>query len=238
MKRFYKMVSVVADTAGDGYQVQLDTRPVKTPGRNELRTQAPALAEAIAQEWRSQETELLPATMPLTRLACGAIDRIEGRPEQVIDEIAAYAETDLLCYRADHPPALIKRQTDLWQPVLDWMAARFNAAFSVTAGVIPVSQSPETLDAVRSAVAAHDSMTLSALHAVTHASGSVVLGLALVEKRLSADDVVAASQLDEQFQVEQWGEDSEAAERRRDLAQVIGDSARFLSLLHGRDDSR
>ncbi len=237
MKRFYKLVSVEAVAPGPGFLVHLDARPVKTPSRQELCVPSPHLAAAIANEWRGQGADIVPQSMPLTRLACGALDRVASGREQVIDEIAGYAATDMLCYRADHPDALVRRQHDTWQPILDWMAKRYDAAFVVTAGVIPVTQPRASLDAVRDAVAAHDDMALSALHAVTHASGSVVLALALAEARLDAESVIAASQLDERYQTEQWGEDTEAGERRDELARQINDSARFFALLNGQSEA-
>ena len=139
----------------------------------------------------------------------------------------------MLCYRADHPAALAKLQHDVWQPVLDWMAERHQAEFVVAVGVIPVEQPSATLTAVRNAIAQHDDMSLSALHATTHATGSVVLALALIEGQRDATALVAASQLDEQYQSEQWGEDAEAAERRAALAEEIKACARFVDLLRG-----
>jgi chaperone required for assembly of F1-ATPase len=169
--------------------------------------------------------------MPLTRLASVAVDRVAGRRGPVIDEIAAYAETDLLCYRADHPAALAKLQHEIWQPNLDWIERRHQASFAITVGVIPVTQAPAVVDAIKTAIAAHDDMTLAALHAVTHVSGSVILALAMIEGRLDAAGLVTASQLDEQFQSEQWGEDAEATERRAALAAEMHASARYVALL-------
>lgn len=231
MKRFYETVSVAAAEHGTAFRIDLDARPVKTPARRELRVPSRSLAEAIAEEWRAQEDNIVLATMVLTRLAGAAIDRVADRRTAVVDETAAYAETDMLCYRADHPEALAERQHKAWQPILDWMAERHDASFAVTAGVIPVSQPPATINAVKAAITAHDDMRLAALHSVTHAAGSVILALALVEGRLDADATIAASELDEQFQNEQWGEDAEAAERRAERAKEINACARFVALL-------
>ncbi len=231
MKRFYENVTVEEVGDGPSFRICLDARPIKTPARRELVVPSPALADAIVDEWRKQEENVVPASMPFTRLASGAIDRVTGRRAALIDEVAAYAETDMLCYRTDHPAALAKRQHEIWQPILDWMEQKHKATFAIAAGVIPVTQPPAVLDAVKGAIAAHDDMTLAALHAVTHAAGSVILALALVEGRLDANALVAASQLDEQYQSEQWGEDAEAAERRAALAHEIGASARFVDLL-------
>jgi chaperone required for assembly of F1-ATPase len=231
MKRFYETVGVEQLEGETLFRVQLDTRTIKTPARHDLRVPTRALADAIADEWRAQGDEVVLASMPLTRLASGAIDRIAVHRADVIDEVAAYAETDLLCYRADRPVALSKRQYEIWQPVLDWVEQRYQAKFATTVGVVPITQSPVALEATRAAIAAHDDMMLGALHAVAHASGSVILALALVDDHIDAPGLVAASQLDERFQIEQWGEDAEAAERRAALAAAIAASARFIALL-------
>jgi chaperone required for assembly of F1-ATPase len=171
--------------------------------------------------------------MPLTRLAATAIDRTAPHRDKVVNEIAGYAGTDLVCYRADRPAALARRQAAVWQPLLDWATARYDAALAVTAGVVPRAQSPAALRAYAAAVAAQDSFTLTALHLLTAGCGSLVIALAVLEGRLGADEAFAASQLDETFQLEAWGEDAEAAARRRALAADIEAAAQFLALLDG-----
>lgn len=229
MKRVYKEVTTRPAEASWG--VVLDGRPMRTPGKNELAVPSEKLAAAIAAEWDAQQGEIRPATMPLTRLAATAIDRTAVQRGRVIDEIAGYGGTDLVCYRADHPPALAARQQAVWQPLLDWAALRYDAALAVTCGVIPTRQSPAALKAFATAVAAHDDFRLTALHALTTACGSLVIALATMEGRLDAAEAFAASQLDETFQIEQWGEDAEAAARRESLAADIASAALFLELL-------
>jgi chaperone required for assembly of F1-ATPase len=229
MKRAYKQVTTRPVDAGWG--VVLDGKPMRTPGKNELVVPSEALAAAIAAEWDAQQDEIRPAAMPLTRLAATAIDRTAAQRDQVVDEIAGYAGTDLLCYRADHPPALAAREQAVWQPLIDWATSRYDAALAVTSGVIPTRQSPVVLKAFAAAVAAHDNFRLTALHALTTACGSLVIALAVMEGQFDAAEAFAASQLDETFQIEQWGEDAEAAARRDALAADIAASARFLDLL-------
>ena len=229
MKRVYQQVTT--RPMGPGWGVALDGRPLRTPGKNELAVPSARLAAAIAAEWDAQQDDIRPASMPLTRLAATAIDRTATQREQVVDEIAGYAGTDLVCYRADHPPALAARQQAVWQPLLDWAALRYDAALAVTCGVIPTKQSPAALKAFAAAVAAHDDFRLTALHALTTACGSLVIALATMEGRLDAAETFAASQLDETFQIEQWGEDAEAATRRSALCADIAATARFLKLL-------
>lgn len=229
MNRVYDKVKSRA--AEGGYGIALDGRPVRTPARRDLIVPSAALAAAIAAEWDAQRNEIRPATMPLTRLAATAIDRTAHQRDKTIAEIANYAETDLVCYRADHPPALAARQQAIWQPLVDWATLRFDASLAVTTGVIPTQQSTASLKAFAAAVAAHDDFRLTALHTLTAACGSLVIALAVIEGRVDAGAAFAASQLDESFQIELWGEDAEATARREALAADIAAAARFLELL-------
>ena len=229
MKRVYRQVTI--RPAGTGWGVTLDGRPLRTPGRQELVVPSEKLAAAIADEWDKQQGDIRPATMPLFRLAATAIDRTSR--DSVIEEVANYAGTDLLCYRAAQPPALAARQHATWQPLLDWATARYDAALAVTSGVIPTRQTSASLKAFAAAVAGQDDFRLTALHALTAACGSLVIALAVLEGRLDAEAAFAASQLDETFQIEAWGEDAEAAERRRALSADIAAAARFIELLAG-----
>jgi chaperone required for assembly of F1-ATPase len=229
MKRFYKEAKVIA--AGDEFGVQLDGKPLLTPGKRALRVPSRALAEAIAAEWQGQGVTVKPLELPLTRLVSTALDRVEPRSADVIGEVAKYATTDLLCYRADEPRELIERQAQIWQPLLDWTEARFAAPLTVTQGVFPVAQDLATLAAIERAIAAHDSLQLVALHLATTACGSVVLGLALLAERLSPEEAFAAAALDESFQIEHWGEDAEQTQRRAALKEDIALAARFAALL-------
>jgi chaperone required for assembly of F1-ATPase len=229
MKRFYKEAKVTA--AGDEFGVQLDGKPLLTPGKRELRVPCRALAEAIAAEWQGQGITVKPLELPLTRLVSTALDRVYPRRGDVIAEIAKYATTDLLCYRADEPRELIERQAQIWQPLLDWAEARFAASLTVTQGILPVEQDTVTLAAIERAIDAHDSLQLVALHLATTACGSVVLGLALLAERLSTEEAFAAAALDESFQIERWGEDAEQTLRRAALKEDIALAARFAALL-------
>jgi chaperone required for assembly of F1-ATPase len=229
MKRFYRKAEPV-QTAG-GYGITLDGRLVKTPGKRDLIVPKEALAAAIAEEWDAQQAEVRTATMPLTRLATTAVDRVATQRDAIIRHTANYAATDLLCYRATRPPALAARQQAVWQPLIDWAMLRYDAPLVITTGVIPKSQSAASLRSFAAAVATQEDFALTALHVATAACGSLVIGLALIEGDLNAAQAFAASQLDEDFQIEAWGEDPEQAERRRILAADIAAAARFRSLL-------
>ena len=229
MKRLYKTATV--QPVEGGYGVMLDDKALLTPAKRSLVVPSAALAAAIAEEFQAQGAKLRPHTMPLMRLASTAIDLVARRRDDVVAEIAAYAGTDLLCYRADQPPALAARQHAVWQPLLDWATLRYDAPLGITAGVVPVTQPATTLRALAVAVAAYEPMRLTALHAVTTASGLLILALALLEGELDPDAAFAAAQLDENFQIERWGEDYEAADRRAALKADIATAARFAALL-------
>jgi chaperone required for assembly of F1-ATPase len=229
MKRRYTAASVVR--AGELYAIALDAKAVRTPAKRALVVPSRGLAEAIAAEWREQGDEVRAHTMPLTRLASTAIDLVAQRREQVVAEIVNYAGSDLLCYRAEHPPELIAREHDAWQPLIDWAILRFDAPLVVTGGILPVRQLPETMRAFTAAVDAYDPLMLTALHAITTASGSLVIALAVLEGRLDATAAFAAAELDETFEIEKWGEDAEQSERRAALQDDIAAAARFAALL-------
>lgn len=229
MKRFYKEAKVVP--TDDEFGIELDGKPLRTPEKRALTVPTGKLAEAIAGEWLGQGVTVKPLSLPLTRLVSTAIDRVAPRRSEVIAELAKYATTDLLCYRADEPRELVERQQQIWQPLLDWAEARLAASFTVTQGVTPVTQTPAALAAIERAIAAHDTMRLVALHVAATACGSVVLGLALLAERISADEAFAAAQLDESFQIERWGEDSEQTKTRAALKEDIALAVRFAALL-------
>jgi chaperone required for assembly of F1-ATPase len=229
LKRVYRQVTT--RPAEGGWGVALDGRPMRTPAKLELVVPTEPLAAAIAAEWDAQQNEIRPVTMPLTRLAATTIDRTAKLRDEVAAETAKYAGTDLVCYRADNPPELIARQQAVWGPLLDWAMLRYDAPLSVTSGVLPTRQPAEALNAFAAVVSALDIFRLTALHTLTAACGSLIISLALFEGRLDADGAFAASQLDESFQIEQWGEDTEAAAHRKTVAEDITSAARFAALL-------
>ena len=233
MKRFYREAQAVDEAETAGCRIELDRRPVRTPGRALLRLPNRRLAEAIAAEWAAQDKVIAPQTMPLMALACTAADLVAPRRAEAVAELAGYGATDLVCYRAERPPELVRRQGELWQPLLDWTALTFDAPLAVTGGVLPQSQPAMALAALRRAVEAHDDMTLAALAAAGHAAGSLVIGLALAHGRLDAAAAFEAAELDASFQMETWGEDAEARQRRALVKVELESAERFLALLRG-----
>lgn len=231
LRRFYKEAKV--GEAGGGYVVRLDGRELRTPGGAALVMAQRRLAEALAEEWQAQDAEIRPQAMPLMQLASTAIDRVAPRQAEVVEELAGYATTDLVCYRVDHPEELARRQQRLWQPLVDWATLHYDAPLSITTGILPQPQPEGALAALRTVVSRLDPLTLTALHAAVTASGSLVLGLALLEGRITAAEAWEAAQLEEGWQSEQWGEDEEAARRRAGLRADLEAAVRFMRLLRG-----
>lgn len=229
MKRFYKSVSVAP--ANGGFEVHLDGRPIRSPAKAPLIFPSEALAAGVASEWESQGEKIDANAMPLMQLASTAVDLVPAKRDDIVAAVSAYAETDLLCYRAEHPQLLVERQAQAWQPLLDWATLRFDAPLQVCAGLMPKPQPPEALRALRSVVESYDDWMLSALQTATGACGSLVVALALIEKRIDAAEAFEVSQLDETFQIEQWGEDSEATKRRTNVRAEIEACRRYTDLL-------
>ncbi|MBT5267543.1 MAG: ATPase [Rhodospirillaceae bacterium] len=229
MRRFYKQVTIGANEGG-GFSVLLDGKPVKTPARSALTMPTATLAEAVAGEWANQGEEIDPAIMPMTSYATTAIDRVASQRENVIKEIAGYAGSDLLCHRADEPDELVDRQNTIWQPLLDWCEAELGASLEVSVGIMPLRQSEAALAAVHKAVAKFADPPLAGLHALTSGCGSVVIALAITSGRMTAEEGFAASQVDETWQTERWGEDEEAADKRARLRREVLAAAKFVKL--------
>jgi chaperone required for assembly of F1-ATPase len=243
MKRFYSEVSIAfadpveeadpAKRAATGYagawRVLLDAKPVKTPKRAVLSLPNMTLAEAVAEEWSSQQGDIKPLTMPLTKLANTAADRVVTRKQEIVGKIVVYAN-DQLCYRAAAPVELVERQSAAWGPLLDWAAERFGARLATSAGLRHIPQPDDAVAALRAAVERYDPFVLTGLHNAVTILGSLVLGLALAEGRLDAEAAFAVSQLDELYQAEKWGRDAEATTRARALAAELAAAARFMKL--------
>lgn len=229
MKRFYKTVEV---RAGDsGHAVLLDGRAIKTPARAALAVPSAALAAAIAAEWDAQGEEIDPRAMPATGLANAAIDRVLPDPAQFAAMLGAYAETDLLCYRAEGPEDLAARQAATWDPLLAWARARYDVAFEVTAGILHRAQPPETVARLRQALASQPPFALSAFSPLVTIGGSLVAALAVAERAVEPDAAFDATHLDEIWQAEQWGEDWAATDAREARRRDFTAAARFLALL-------
>jgi chaperone required for assembly of F1-ATPase len=228
MKRFYKDVEIFQEDKG--HFVTLDGKKIRTPFRQMLKLPTLSMAEAIAGEWRDQTEEIRPAEMPLTQLANTAIDQTHRHRTIVIDQVAAYARTDLLCYRAARPDDLAEQQAASWQPLLDWSETALGTRLAVTTDLAPIEQPEASLLAVYTAVAQLDDFSLTGLNAATAASGSVIIGLALLRRRLDSDEACSLAHLDEQYQSAQWGEDPDAVAQRDSVRLAINAASSFMVL--------
>lgn len=227
-KRFYTS----AETAPHerGFAVLLDKRSLRTPGKHEVVLPRAELAQAVADEWAAQDSEIDPMTMPLTRLVNSGLDGVAGREEDVRADIVKYAGSDLLCYRAEHPAELVRRQAAAWDPVLAWAESALGAKFVLAAGIMPVTQSEAAIGAVARALEEFEALPLAALHVMTTLSGSALLALAHARGHLSLDDAWAAAHIDEDYQIEKWGADQEATDRRRGRQAAMASASRLLAL--------
>lgn len=229
MKRFYKEASVAP--AEGGFTILLDGRPVRTPARRALVLPTEALAQAVAAEWQGQGDNIDPRAMPLTGLANAALDRVAEDPAAFAASLARYGESDLLCYRAEGPDSLVRRQDEIWNPLLDWARRRFDVDFALVCGIMHQPQADATLERLAAAVASRGAYELAGLSPLVTISGSLLSALALAEKAIDVDTAWTAATLDEAWQAEQWGEDSEAKKaldaRRADFQAAH----RFLQLL-------
>lgn len=236
MKRFWD--SARAEPVGDRWQIALDGKPMRLPGGAPLLVGTPGLAEAIADEWQAaggkKGGEMSFADTPLTRLAGTAQERVAPQAAAVVAELAKYGESDLLCYRAEEPEALVARQASQWQPWLDWVAERHGARLEVTCGVMHRAQPAESVARLAAAVGRLEVPVLAALGLIVPATGSLVLGLAMAEGVLGAAEAAAAAQLDELFQAELWGVEWESQERRERVAGEIALAGRYMALAQGR----
>jgi chaperone required for assembly of F1-ATPase len=228
MKRFYKQVSIAP--AEGGFGILLDGKSVKTPARNTLALPTEKLANAVADEWREQGEEVVAASMPLLKLANTAIDGVGVHRDEVIAAILRFGENDLVCYRAEQPPELAARQRAGWDPLLDWVTHRHGARMRVAQGLNHVDQSPEALAALREPLESLDAFALTGLHVAASVTGSLVLGLTVLDEALSSARAFELSRIDEAYQAEKWGQDAEAAKRANALAHELDKAVALIAL--------
>jgi chaperone required for assembly of F1-ATPase len=213
VRRFYKAVGVERDA--DGFTVQLDGKPVKTPGGKPVVLPTEAAAQLVADEFAAQDDRLDPITMPVTRLVNTAIDGVVPDPQAVLEDIMRFSSSDLVCYRAEGPDALVARQAAAWDPVIDWARSALGARFFLAEGVMHVEQPREAIGAVGLHLRQRDDpFRLAALHVITTITGSALLALALEAREVATEQAWDAAHVDEDWNIEHWGLDAEAAERR------------------------
>jgi chaperone required for assembly of F1-ATPase len=229
VSRFYKTVAVAED--GESFVVHLDGKPAKTPHRSVLALPNRPLAEAIAEEWAAQQDKIDPKSMQVTQLANTAIALVPEHRAKAAEQVLAYGNADLLCYRAEVPEELVRRQAAEWDPLLDWVDATFGARLAVGQGIAFVEQPATAVLALKKAVWRHDAFGLVGLHAAATITGSMVLALALAEGRLTAGEALALAHLDETWQAEKWGLDGAEEAREAKLRTDLAAAERFMRLL-------
>lgn len=227
-RRFWDSTGVVAQD--DAWAVTLDTRILKTPAKRTLRVPTRSLAEEIAAEWSAQQGDIDPLSMPMTRAANAALDKVAPQFHEVAELVAAYGDTDLCCYRAEAPQPLLDRQAEAWDPLLDWLEEFTGVRLACTAGVVPIAQSADGTAELRRRVRAVDAFELTALHELVALSGSLVIGLAAFNKVFPTEELWRRSRIDETWQESQWGIDDEAAAVASRKRGEFLQAARFLDL--------
>lgn len=230
-KRFWKEARV-EETEG-AFRVALDGRPVRTPRKAPLALPTPEMAEAIAHEWDAQQDVIDPLSMPVTRSANAAIDKVASQHDEVAALLAAYAETDLLCHRAESPQGLRDQQNKGWDPLVDWAETRFGAPLTVVSGVLPAAQPGASLARLSQTVQGFEPFALTALHDLVTLSGSLVLGLAVAEGKIGPETGWDLSRIDESWQTALWGKDEEAEEMAAHKRAAFLHADRFLGLARG-----
>ena len=212
-KRFYENAGV--GETENGYSILLDGKPIRTPAKKLLELPTQKLAELICFEWNAQREEINPVSMPATRLVNTAIDGIASDPQAIVEDVLRFAGTDLICYRADGPQRLVDRQTEHWDPVVDWVHTALGARFVLAEGVMHVEQPKEAITAIGIHLAGlKDPIALASLHTFTTLTGSALLAVAAARGFLTAEQAWTAAHIDEDWNAEQWGEDAEARARR------------------------
>ena len=213
-KRFFETVTV--DEMENGFAILLDKKPVKTPGKQTLLLPNKACADLVRVEWDALEKEINPLKLPVTRLANTAIDGVSQEIQAVKEDIIRFVGTDLTCYRADSPEGLVNNQKAQWDPILDWAQSSLNANFELVTGIMHVTQPKSAIASFSAALnSCNDPFELTCLHTITTLTGSALIALALTEGKMDADTAWSAAHVDEDWNISQWGEDFEAAERRK-----------------------
>ena len=227
-RRFYENVTVAE--ANDGFIVRLDTHELKTPAKKPLILPTVELAQHVADEWQAQETDIDSYTMPTMRLVSTALDRVADVPDETAQAFAAYGMSDLLCYRAENPEKLVKKQADAWDPILDWAKSRFDMSFEVTQGILPIDQ-PSDNEARLISMAGDDVFRLTGLAHMAATLGSAILAIAVDEAHIDAQGAYELAFLDDLYQIDEWGADAEAVDRLDKIALDIRHASSYLSAL-------
>lgn len=232
MRKFYKAAE--AGTAPGGYVIRLDGKPVRTPLQKPLILSSEKLAGAIAEEWQSQKEDIVPASMPLTKLANTMIDKARGDDRiAMMADIVRYAGSDLVCYFSDRPADLIERQNKHWLPLLSWIKDEFGIELSYVTGIQYQNQPDEAVKKFEDLIKDMDDVDFTIMQDVTAITGSAVIALAFLRGHLDAEAAYEASCVDEIYQLEKWGEDKPARDRLNKIKADLDTAGRFQALIRG-----
>ncbi len=229
LKRYYDEVAVIP--VENGFALHLDGKPLRTPEQNSLLLPNASLGEALAKEWRVLGEYIVPQTMPATKLAFTAMDRVSPNREAVIEQISAFANSEVVCYRAAEPSDLVKRQMESWDPILEWAESALGASIRTGKGIDPIAQDDNTLCALTAAFSGKSNFHLAALYSLAANSHSLIIALAVAIDDMDADEAFRSANCDELYQSEKWGHDPEAQARLQVRAEEFGAAAVFLKLL-------
>ncbi len=222
---------VAAQMSADGnFMIKVDGQVFKTPN-GETVVGNGMLIKALAEELKTQKTELNFHDMPLTRYVFTAFDRVRGRRDSVINEIVRYVETDLLCYRVSSPQELVKKQDKLWQPLVDWSKDKYGIGLITSVGTLSILQDPATLKKVHQIIKLMNNFRLTGMYKAVALSGSAIVGLAILEGTLTVEKAWKIANLEESWQLERWGHDTELLERLTISKKEFADLGHFLSLI-------
>ena len=232
-RRFYEKVSI--EEVAEGHIIRLDTHKLMTPAKKLLLLPYAKLAEAVADEWRQVDEDIILSDMPMSRLVYTAIDRVSESYESTAQAFASYGETDLLCYRAMHPDMLVQRQDEIWSPYLDWVRATYGVSLQTGAGIAPIKQSRSSIEVLTQIAHGGEGLEPNPLRLTGLAHGAGLLGSAVLALRMEsgedkAENIWRAAFLDDFFQFEQWGEDSEAMARLEGMKREIETLSDYFSL--------
>ncbi|MBL4907354.1 MAG: hypothetical protein JKX94_07880 [Sneathiella sp.] len=228
MKRFYKLAE--AGPLDSGYTVLLDGRPIKTPAKQPLFLPIKKLADEIANEWNAQLETVEPSSMPFMQYAATAIDRVANQRDTIIEDLSSFGGTDLLCYRATYPEILVQKQSDAWDPLLLWLKETYDVSLHTTTGIAHIKQDENSLNVMQTILARQGDLQLAAIHEIVSLTGSLVVTLAVMAGHLDAEQAFDISELDETHIIEEWGEQAEAAERRKNNKKNLIAATKFLTL--------
>jgi chaperone required for assembly of F1-ATPase len=229
MKRFWKQADLLAEPTG--FTLTLDGKPARTPAGKPLTVPNTKLGAALVAEWNGQGDAVLPHTMPQTQFVCTVLDKMADQRDTLIPSLLAYADTDLLCHRAATPPDLATRQAAAWDPWLAWAQMRYDVGFVVTTDILAAPQSPRLSAALGLVLAALDDWHLAALQAAVYATGSLILGLALLDGEITAEQAFDLAELEHSYQIEKWGDDPESTKRRAGLRVELAATHFYLQQL-------